>query len=405
MFSRVRLLLTISLGLLILAACGGPQTPDTGFEVAVTIVGDGNVTSTPAGIDTADGKTSANFAENAEVVLTAAPVGNATFTGWTGGACDGSTDATCTIADLTADTAVTATFTDDVEPGVDVTYTINVVNGGTATGTVTSSTGLVTDCADSCEDTAAENTTVTLTAAVTSDAATTGFAGWTGGDCEGLKTLECVVTVNEGEADVTANFNDVRSETITISEVVEELITGGAGDLTDFPPGHNYNHSGDLDFGFDDNDNQSQQWVGFRFDSFDIDSGDRIQSAVIKMVASSDSSDEVNVVISGENVAAPAVLVDDADGVGSFDASTRAANSTTATVAWDITDAWTSGVAVDSPDVAAIVQELSGLDGWLGGLVLFVSPDIDPTSTANRAVINDANITLEVEYVELPTVL
>src|SRR5690606_18481955 len=101
------------------------------------------------------------------------------------GACDASTELTCTIPDLTADTAVTANFTDDVEPGVDVEYTVNVVAVNGAVGTVTTSTaGGFADCSVDCVATEPANTPVTLTANV---GATGGFAGWTGGLCEGVK--------------------------------------------------------------------------------------------------------------------------------------------------------------------------------------------------------------------------
>lgn len=417
MFSRVRLLLTISIGLLILAACGGPVEPDTGFEVSVTLVGDGHVTSDPAGIDTADGKSAANFAENDSVVLTAVPTGNATFTNWTGNAaCEGSTDLVCTIDDLTADVTITANFTEDVEPGKDITYAINVVNGGSATGTVTSSTGEVTDCAfgDTCEDTAAENTTVTLEATLTSDNTLTGFAGWTGGECEGVKTLTCAFTAQEGIGDVTANFNDISSETIDVSEVVEELISDSTDDSTAFPAGHNYNHSSDLDINYDAA-HGTQQWIGLRFDFADLTDGARIQSAVIKMSSDVAAVDETTVQLTGEAVAAPAPFQDDADETASKDASTRAENPETATtpVDWNIIDPWTAGQAVTTPDISSIVQEVvSNPDyTWQQSLVIFVSPDADTTSTAARGIANPTHssadpiedaIEITVEYVALP---
>lgn len=408
MFSRVRLLLTISIGLLVLAACGEPVPPPTGFEVAVTVVGDGNVTSDPAGIDTAAGTTAATFSENAEVVLTAVPTGNATFTNWTGGACDASTELTCTIPDLTADTAVTANFTDDVEPGVDVTYTVNVVNGGTAAGTVSSSSGLVTDCADSCEDTAAENTTVTLTATATAG----GFAGWTGGLCDGQKSLTCDVTVAEGMDPITANFNDVLTETVDLGEAVEELINASSVDAIQYPAGHNYQGSSDLDLGYDAT-HSTRQWIGLRFDFATMPAGSNISSAVISMTVEANSSDPVNVTLSGEAQPAPATFADDADTTGSLDTSTRAGdNGTTATFVWEIpgSDAWTADGTVNTPDITAIVQEVVSLDGWGGSLVVFVSPDADPLSTGTRRVTNpldDATgpLQITVEYVALPAVI
>lgn len=398
MFSRVRLLLTISIGLLVLAACGEPVPPETGFDLSVTVVGDGNVTSDPAGIDTATGSASATFADGEVVTLTAAPTGVATFTGWTGGPCDGSADAECEV-EMTADTAVTANFTADEEPGDDVTFTVNVNNGGAAVGNVAIDVdGTVTDCTDSCEVTAPENSTVELTAT----ASPGGFAGWTGGDCDGIASATCTVTVNELEEDVTANFNDVAtvSETVSLTEAVEELISGG-NQPVNFPPGHNYQGSSDLDFGYDTT-HETQQWIGMRFDFAEVPAGANIQSAVIDMTANAASSDEVSITLIGEAVVAPEPFADDANTTASQDTSTRAgAEGTTATVDWTITDAWASAAAVSTPNLASIVQEIVDLDGWNGAVVIFASPDEDGASTGTRPVAT-ASVEMTINYVEMP---
>src|SRR5688572_2916702 len=137
MFSRVRLLLTISIGLLVLAACGDPVPPAEGFTLTVTVAGEGSVTSDPAGIDTAAGQASADFAANEEVTLTATPSGAANMVTWSGGACDGSTDATC-VVEMTADTEVTATFGTDEPDPEDLPFSVTVNNTGSSEGSVTS---------------------------------------------------------------------------------------------------------------------------------------------------------------------------------------------------------------------------------------------------------------------------
>ncbi|HZJ10928.1 MAG TPA: hypothetical protein VFD39_14615 [Trueperaceae bacterium] len=402
MFSRVRLLLSISIGLLVLAACGAPVPPATGFDLSVSVVGDGAVTSDPAGIDTAAGTASANFAEGDVVTLTAAPTGTATFVNWTDGPCDASTDPACAV-EMTADTAVTANFTEAAEPGEDVTFTVNVVNEGGAVGTVSSDVGGVTDCADSCEVTAAENTQVVLTATAT----TGGFAGWTGGDCDGQNTATCTVTVNAAEEAITANFNNVvtTTETVDISQVVEQLVNASSVDPILYPAGHNYTDSSDLDFGYDPT-HSTQQWIGLRFDTA-LPAGANIQSAVITMTADEGAADAVTVTLSGEAVAAPAPFADDPNNTGSADASTRAgANGTTATVDWAITDPWAAGDAVTTPDLAAIVQEIVDVAGWGGSLVLFASPDA-AAGTATRPVVNvldtgSGTLEITIEYVAPP---
>lgn len=75
--------------------------------LTVTVNGDGNVTSAPAGINTGAAQTSAEFAAGSTVVLTAtADAGNA-LTGWSVAGCGTST--TCSVT-LDEDTTVTVDF-------------------------------------------------------------------------------------------------------------------------------------------------------------------------------------------------------------------------------------------------------------------------------------------------------
>jgi len=69
--------------------------------------GSGNVTSNPAGINTAIGNNSATFNAGNLVALTAVPSGGSTFNGWSGGGCSGTGG--CNVT-LNAATSVTATF-------------------------------------------------------------------------------------------------------------------------------------------------------------------------------------------------------------------------------------------------------------------------------------------------------
>src|SRR5690606_32460688 len=150
--------------------------------------------------DTAAGTASAEFAENESVTLTATATGTATFVNWTGGACDGSTDASC-VVEMTADTEVTANFTTDDPEAEMLPFTVDVNNTENSDGKITSDVGGI-DCPDVCEGEAPEGSQVTLTASVT----TGGFVNWTGGDCDGQTGLTCVITVNPDEPMVVANF-------------------------------------------------------------------------------------------------------------------------------------------------------------------------------------------------------
>lgn len=75
--------------------------------LTVVVNGDGDVTSSPAGIDTGAGNDSATFGEGTSVTLTAAAGVDSIFVGWDVTSCGSST--TCEIT-LTEDTEVTATF-------------------------------------------------------------------------------------------------------------------------------------------------------------------------------------------------------------------------------------------------------------------------------------------------------
>lgn len=74
--------------------------------------GSGTVTSSPAGID-CGATCAAEYEEGEEVALTAIAASGSTFSGWSGGGCSGT--GTCEVT-ITADTAVTATFTANPTP-------------------------------------------------------------------------------------------------------------------------------------------------------------------------------------------------------------------------------------------------------------------------------------------------
>src|SRR5689334_17659492 len=179
--------------------------------------GTGTVTSNPAGISC--GTTcAADFAIGSTVVLTAAPTGGSTFTGWSGGGCGGT--GSCTVV-MNADQTVTATFTAPAN-----TFTLTVTKAGVGIGTVTSSPAGI-DCGTTCSFPFSSGTTVTLTAAPASGST---FAGWSGSGCSGTGT--CVVAMSANRS-VTATFNAVPS-TLTVTKV-----GGGTGTVTSSPAGIN----------------------------------------------------------------------------------------------------------------------------------------------------------------------
>src|ERR1700677_4556530 len=75
-------------------------TGPTNYTLTTTASGPGTITQSPTGT---------SFASGTAITLTAVPGTGATFTSWSGGACAGSTNASCTF-NISANTSVTATF-------------------------------------------------------------------------------------------------------------------------------------------------------------------------------------------------------------------------------------------------------------------------------------------------------
>ena len=187
-------------------------TPLT-YDLALTQVGSGGVTSTGAttGSSTissaAAGTTNATYNYNTSVVLTATASTGWTFTGWTG-ACVNATG-TCTVP-MTAAKAVTATFTIN-------TYVLTTTQVGSG-GVTSSPTGITLAAPGTTNATYNYNTAVTLT-----EVPATGwtFTGWTGA-CTGTTTT-CAVTMTQAQS-VTATFT-IKNYTVTY------LNGGGSGTL------------------------------------------------------------------------------------------------------------------------------------------------------------------------------
>ncbi len=182
------------------------------FSVIRSGTGGGTVTSVPAGISC--GNTCATQLFHGDrITLSAAADQNSTFGGWSG-ACTGM--GSC-VVDVTATTAVTATFT---RSGA----TLAVTTTGTGSGTVTSlPTGI--SCGATCASTFDVGSTITLTASPSTGST---FAGW-GGGCTGTAP-SCTVNLTAA-ASVTATF--------TLNRYAVTLVKagGGTGTVTSAPAG------------------------------------------------------------------------------------------------------------------------------------------------------------------------
>jgi hypothetical protein len=186
------------------------------FTLSVTAAGNGNVTGNTGGIDCGTGGNvcSASFNVGTQVTLTATPDVNATFTGWLG-ACSGTGNCIVTID---AAKSVTANF------GIQ-TFALTVVKSGTGVGTVSSSPAGI-NCGATCSASFNAGTSVTLTAAPSTNS---NFTGWSVA-CTG--TGICSITMSTARS-VTANF--------TLKTFALEVTKAGTGTgtVTSSPAGIN----------------------------------------------------------------------------------------------------------------------------------------------------------------------
>ncbi len=210
--SRIRLLLLLVslLALSFAMGCRGVAASPVQNGVQLTVApggtGSGTITSSPSGINCPTTCT-ANFQSGTQVTLTATPGTSMGFSGW-GGACSG-TATTCTIT-LSASQNVTAGFT-AVQSG---NYQLSVTNGGTASGTVTSSPAGI-NCPSTCSAMFPANTQVTLTETPGAPSTFSTFAGWSGACTSAAAT--CAVTLNANQT-VTATFSPAINHIIIFAQ-------------------------------------------------------------------------------------------------------------------------------------------------------------------------------------------
>ena len=378
--------------------------PETAtLSVVLAGAGSGAVTSDPSGIDTAATQLSATFEVGTEVTLTAVPAADAAFGGFSGVTCEaGSTDTTCVLT-LDADETVTATF------DALATLTVAVATGGGAAGAITSDPAGIDTAAGQLSAEFLAGTPVTLTAAAT----TGSFAGWTGGDCDGLKTLDCIVTVDVGEPTVTANFNAVLTLEVSPAANADdavEFLSDSAANPTDWPEGWVWANWPRFDLGYDPDHTQTE--VGLRFPNVALPAGANVLEAVLRVSAhtTGGTAGALSLAIRGQLAADAPAFPEDPLGAPSFNITDRT-NRTTASTTWNISGAWTANEAYESNDVADVVSEVVALPCWGSGstIVLFLS-NTNPTNTESRRVwsfdgvgAGDARLpTLVIEYVPLP---
>ena len=192
----------------------GPISVSANYEPLITLTvavsGDGNVTSSPAGID-CPGTCSVDVAPGTVVELTQSPASGSAFDGWTGD-CGG--DGTCVVT-MDVARSVTANFVEQNQ------LTVSVDGNGSV-----SSSPAGIDCPGNCSADFFPADKVLLTPEAAPGAV---FTGW-GGDCTGDGV--CVVSM-EQDRQVTALFESSGFELRVVLEgagsgqVVEVPAAGG----------------------------------------------------------------------------------------------------------------------------------------------------------------------------------
>jgi hypothetical protein len=165
----------------------GPGTER--FDLNVTKIGSGTVSSSPAGINCGT-DCGESYDDGTSVILTAAPATGWTFTGWSGGACSGSN--LCEL-DMTQALSVTANFSELSDGQQSLTVRTN------GDGRVTSEPAGI-DCGTQCSAAFVEGTRVKLTATPMTGAF---FFGWSGACSE---SGNCDIEMS-AERQVTATFS------------------------------------------------------------------------------------------------------------------------------------------------------------------------------------------------------
>lgn len=200
---------------------GGVGAVGDGVSLAVTLEGEGTVTTEPGSIACSNtgGVCRSTFANGAQVLLTAAPAADHDFISWSGASNTCTTAPTCRTT-LTGAQTVKAMFRRK-------SYGLSVSLNGS--GSVASAPAGIS-CGSDCNETYAGGTSVTLTATAASGYV---FSGWSGNDISCPGSGACNVNMNKART-VVASFSPIATTNYTL-----QVLRTGAGTVTSAPPGIN----------------------------------------------------------------------------------------------------------------------------------------------------------------------
>ncbi len=178
--------------------------------------------------------------------------------------------------------------------------------------------------------------------------------------------------------------------------IVESRVSSSADDVEERASGRPTLTGADLEL-VDDFPNRPQQTVGLRFNGLDIPQGATIVNAYIQFQVDEVSTGAATLFIHGEDTDNAATFADINGTV-----SSRLQTATAATVAWSPPD-WTTvgaaGVAQQTADISAIIQEIVSRPGWTANnsLALIITGSGTRTAEAYDGVAAAAPL-LHIEY-------
>ncbi len=219
--SKAKSILTASVLVLASACGGGEESPGEKvsgplqYSMTVTVTGNGNVTSSPSGIDCSQ-TCSADYDEGSQISLTATADAGYEFANWTG-ACSG--DGACNVT-LDSAAEVGAVFEQVSTQSFELSVSV------TGNGQVVSSPAGI-DCGNDCTESFQEGDQVLMTATADSGYE---FVAW-GGSCSGSSTCTVVMSQNKS---VSAEFRQIGAQTQTLS-----VSLTGSGSVSSSPAGIN----------------------------------------------------------------------------------------------------------------------------------------------------------------------
>gem|GEM_PF-712013 len=174
--------------------------------------------------------------------------------------------------------------------------------------------------------------------------------------------MKSIISSLIGFAIIISMFNS-RAQTNT--HTLSKQVSSSGDDVEESQDGsYIYMTSTDLELVYDASNNQGNQVVGMRFTGIDIPPDAEITNAWVQFTTDASSTDSTSLLIKGE-------LSENSQPFSSLQFNVSSRQATTSQINWDNVPEWpTAGIAGPdqrSPDIASIITEITGQDGWISG--------------------------------------